>query len=74
MAAKKRTLKGVVKTIESLERSCKEYYEVKNFDMVKFYQQKLRDVKYLKRLVEKDMKKIKIKKINLKITLDKCDK
>ena len=55
MAARARTLKGVVKTIESLEKSVKEYEVHNNPDMVNFYKQKLRDVKYLKSLVEKDI-------------------
>jgi hypothetical protein len=55
MAARVRTLKWVNKTIETINRGIKNYAATGNLDMEKVCQAQLRDAKYLKSLVEKDI-------------------
>jgi hypothetical protein len=62
MAAKKRTLKGIVKAIEGIERSIKMYASRNDSDMVEHYKKQLRDMKYLKTLVVRDIKKKKYRR------------
>jgi hypothetical protein len=57
MAAKARTLKRINEAIESCKKSMEWYFKKGNSGMVSNYKKHLDDSKYIKSLIEKDMKK-----------------
>jgi len=57
MAAKARTLKRINQAIDSCKKSMEWYFKKGNSGMVSNYKKHLDDSKYIKSLIEKDMKK-----------------